>query len=109
MGFTEKDGAKIWTQHIEKFMNEENIWDHIMETDVVEVLVERVIHKKIMVAMLKTKSKKATRPSEVSMEMTVASGKIGINVMMDLCQHILDGRGMPDKWNISVIVPINKR
>ena len=26
--------------------------------------------------------------------------------MMGLCQHVLDGRRMPDEWKISAIVPI---
>ena len=28
--------------------------------------------------------------------------------MMELCQRVLDGRGMPDEWKTSVIVPIFK-
>ena len=43
------------------------------------------------------KSGKATRPFAVSVEMIVASGEIGVNVMMELCQRVLDGRGMPDE------------
>ena len=31
-----------------------------------------------------------------------------VKVMMELCQHVLDGRGMPDEWKTSVIVPIFK-
>ena len=27
---------------------------------------------------------------------------------MELCQRVLDGRGMPDEWKTSVIVPIFK-
>ena len=27
-------------------------------------------------------------------------------MMMELCQRVLDGRGMPDEWKTSVIVPI---
>ena len=54
------------------------------------------------------KSGKATGPSEVSGEMIVASGEIGAKVMMDLCQHVLDGRGMPDEWKTCVIAPIFK-
>ena len=38
----------------------------------------------------------------------VASGEIGVKVMMELCQRVLDGRGMPDEWKTSVIVPIFK-
>ena len=53
-------------------------------------------------------SGKATGPSEVSMEMIVANGEIGVTVMMELCQRVLDGRGKPDEWKTSVIVPIFK-
>ena len=41
------------------------------------------------------KAGKAAGPSEVSVEMITASGEIGIDVM-ELCQSVLDGRGMPD-------------
>ena len=51
---------------------------------------------------------KATGPSEVSVEMIVASGEIGVKVMMELCQRVFDGRGMPDERKSSVIVPIFK-
>ena len=39
----------------------------------------------------------ATGASEVSMEMIVASGEIWVKVIMELCQHVLDGRGMRDE------------
>ena len=39
-GFIEEDRAKIWKEHVEKIMNEENEWDHIVKTDVVEGPVE---------------------------------------------------------------------
>ena len=43
------------------------------------------------------KSRKATEPSELSVKMIVASGEISVKVMMELCQRILEGRGMPDE------------
>ena len=46
---------------------------------------------------------KASGFSEMSME---ASGKIGIELLMKLCQRALDGKGMPKDWNTSVLVPI---
>ena len=79
-----------------------------METDVVEGPVVKVAHNEIVEAMQKTKLGKATGPSEVSVGMIVASGEIGVKVMMELCQRVLDGRGMPDEWKTSVIVPIFK-
>ena len=93
---------------MEKIMNEENEWDHMVEIDVVEGPVEKVACSKIVEAMQKMKSGMATGPSEVSVEMIVASGEIGVKVMMELCQRVLDGRGMPDEWKTNVIIPIFK-
>ena len=96
-GFIEEDRAKIWKKPMEKIMNEENEWDRIVDTDVVEGPVEKVARNKIVQAMQKMKSGKATCPSEVSVKMIVASGEIGVQVMMELCQRVLDGRGMSDE------------
>ena len=67
---------------MEKIMNKENKWDHMVETDVVERPVEKVARNKIVEPMQKIKSGKATGPSEVSREMIVASGKIKLKVHM---------------------------
>ena len=40
--------------------------------------------------------------------MIVASVEIAVKVMIELCQRVLDGRGKPDEWKTSVIVPIFK-
>ena len=108
MGFIEEDRAKIWKEHMEKIMNEKNEWDRMVETDLVEGPVEKVVRDEIVEAIQSMKSGKATGTSEVSVEMIVASGEIGVKVMMELCQRVLDGRGMPDEWKTSVIVPIFK-
>ena len=51
---------------------------------------------------------KAAGPSEVNMDMIIASGKFGVGVMKKLCQRVLDGKGMPEEWKTSVVVPIFK-
>ena len=66
-------------------MNEENEWDRMVETDVVEGPVEKVACNEIVEAMQKIKPCKATGPFEVSVEMIVASDEIGVKVMMELC------------------------
>ena len=73
---------------------------------VVEGPVEKVARNQIVKAMQKMKSEKATGPSEVSVEMIVASGEIRAKVMMELCQCVLDGKGMTNEWKTNVIVPI---
>ena len=84
LDFIEKDMAKIWKEHMEKIMNEENEWDRMVETDVVERPVEKVGRDEIVEAMQRMKSGKATGISEISVEMIVASGKIGVTMMMEL-------------------------
>ena len=78
LGFFVEDRAKICKEHMEMIMNEENEWDHMVETDVVEGPVEKVARNKIVEVMQRMKSGKATGPSEVSVEMIVASGEIGV-------------------------------
>ena len=51
---------------------------------------------------------KAAGPSEVIMDMIIASGTFGVGVMKKLCQRVLDGEGMPEEWKTSVVVPIFK-
>ena len=108
LGFIEEDRAKIWKEHMEKIMNEENEWDRMVETDVVGGPVEKVAHDEIVEAIQSMKSGKATGTSGVSVETILASAEIRVKVMMELCQCVLDGRGMPDEWKTSVIVPIFK-
>ena len=78
-------------------------------TDEVEGQVQKVAHNEIVEAIQKMTSGKATEPFEVRLKMLVASDKIQVKVMMELCQYVLDGREMPDKWKTSVIVPIFKK
>ena len=73
---------------MEKIVNEENKWNHMVETDVVEGPVEKVARNEIVEAMQKMKSGNATGLSEVSVEMIVASGEIEVNVIMELCQCV---------------------
>ena len=70
----------------------------MMETDVVEGPVKKVARNEIVEAMRKIKLGKVSGLSMVSVEMIVASGELEVKVMMDLCQRVLDGEGMPDEW-----------
>ena len=49
-----------------------------------------------------------TGPCEVSAEMIVTRGETEVKTIMELCQPVLDSRGMPGEWKTSVIVPIFK-
>ena len=42
---------------------------------------------------------------EVTTEIIVAGGRIAEEKMLQLCQRVLDGKGIPDEWKTSVVVP----
>ena len=65
LGFIEEDRAKIWKEHVENILNDENKLDHMAETNVVEGPVKNVFGKEIVDVMQKIKSGKATGPSVV--------------------------------------------
>ena len=41
---------------------------------------------------------KAAGPSQVNMDMIIARETFGVGVMKKLCQGVLDGEDMPEKW-----------
>ena len=101
--FSEKDRKRMWKEHMEKTMNKENAWDQKTEIGVVEVSLEEMT-----IAMKKIKLGKASGLSGVSMERINTSAKVGNDVMMKVCQKVLDGKGMPEDWKTNVMVPIYK-
>ena len=83
---SEKDRGKLWKDHMEKIMNVENKWDQMAEADMVERPLEEVTYEEVIKAMNKMKLGKAAGPSEVNMDMIMASGKFGVGVLKKLCQ-----------------------
>ena len=63
---------------MEKIMNVENELDQMVEADMVEGPVEEVTDDEVMEAMNKMKLGKAAGPLEVNKDMTIASGKFGV-------------------------------
>ena len=50
---TKTTNLKIWKEHMEKIINEENEWVRMVETDLVEGAVEKMARNKIVEAMQK--------------------------------------------------------
>ena len=71
--------------------------------------IKNVMREEMAIAIKVMKLRKAAGPSEVCTEMISASGEVGISVMVEFCQCVVDGKEMPDKWQTSVLVPIFKR
>ena len=40
------------------------------------------------------------------MELIAASGGVGIQVIAEICQKVLNGFGIPAEWALSIVVPI---
>ena len=108
IGFSQEDRSKIWKEHMEKIMNEDNAWDYRVDAAMVEEPVEKVSPKEVREAIRKMKQEKTAGLSEITTEMIVAGGRIAEEVMLQLCQRVLDGKGIPDKWKTSIVVPIFK-
>ena len=66
-----------------------------------EVVVVQVLDEK--------KTGKAPQPSDVSLELIAACGGVGLHVMAEMYQRILDEIGMPAQWDLSTVVPIFKQ
>ena len=64
-------------------------------------MVERpnknVTREEMAIAIQVIKPGKAAGPTEVCAEMISAGGEVGVRVMVELCQRVLDGKEMPDK------------
>ena len=57
--FSQEDRCKIWKEHMEKIMNEENSWNHKVDAAIAEGPVEKVSHKEVRAAIRKIKLGKA--------------------------------------------------
>ena len=102
----EKDRAKLWKTYMSKIMKEENEWDQIAEADAVEGPIERLMREEIVEAFKYLKIGMTSGHTEVYAEMILVCGDVGIGVLMELCQRILDGKGIPEDWATFVVIPI---
>ena len=79
-----------------------------MEGDAVEGPVVCVSREEVLQALNEMKTGKVPGHSEVSLELIAASGGVGIQVMAEICQNVIDGCGMPAEWTLCIVVPIFK-
>ena len=89
-------------------MNVENEWDGIVEEDVVEGPVICVSREEVRRAMNDMKDCKAGGISGVVAEHLKGSEMLGVDVMTELCNNMLDGKEFPEDWKSSILVPLYK-
>ena len=102
LNFSEKDRRKVLKEHMKRILNDENEWDQNVKAELVEGPVEKVSREEVVKTIREMKVGKAAGCSKVTAEMIAASVEIGIGVMVELCQGVLDGKVIPDDWALSV-------
>ena len=93
---------------MEGIMNEENDCDCNVKRDAVEGPIVCVCREEVLQALNDMKTRQTPASSEVSLELIAASGGVGIQVMAEICQKVLDEFGMPAECDLSIVVPIFK-
>ena len=104
----EKEMASVWKRYMEGVMNVENEWDGNVEVEVVEGPTLGIKREEVHAAMKGMKRGKAGGISGVVAEHLKGSGELGIGVMTELCNRMLDGEDMPEDWRSSILVPLYK-
>jgi len=93
---------------MEKLMNEENEWDHKLSAEVKEGPADCIRMAEVRAALKEIKRHKAPGLSGLVTEMIQATGEIGAQWILDLCNGIVKEGSIPEDWKSSVVLPIYK-
>ena len=88
--FSEMQEGKVRKDYVERIMNEENDWDRDVEGDAVEDAVVCVSREEVLQALNEIKTGKDLGSLEVALELVAASEGVGVQVMAEICQKVLD-------------------
>ena len=89
-------------------MNEENEWDHKISAEVKEGPADCIRMAEVRAVLKKMKGHKAPGLSGLVTEMIQATGDIGTQWILDLCNGIVKEGSIPEDWKSSVVLPIYK-
>jgi len=106
--FSDEDRKRVWKEHMEVIMNEENQWDGSVEADKIEGPVQQFVMEEVEKVLGSMKHGKAGGPTGIVKEHLVASHH-GKQIILDTANGILNGKDMPNDWRTSTIVPIYKK
>ena len=88
-------------------MNEENEWDHKLTAEVKEAPADCIRMDEVRAAQ-EMKRHKAPGLSGLVTEMIQATGEIGTQWILDLCNYVVKEGSIPEDWKSSVVLPIYK-
>jgi len=104
----EKGIEDLWKEYMEKLMNEENEWDHGISPEVKEGPADCIKISEVVAALKKMKRHKAQCLLGLAAEMIQATGGIGTQRILDLCNGIVKEGCIPADWKSSMVLPIYK-
>ena len=93
---------------MKKIMNKENDWDHVTEAREIDGPIKKISREEMKIAIKAMKPGKDAEPSKVCAEIISASEEVRVSVMVELLQHLLDGKRTPDEWQTNIQIPIFK-
>ena len=88
-----------WKEYVEKLMNEENEWKHKISAEDKEGPADCIRIAEVRAVLKKMKRHKAPGLSGLVAEMIQATGDIGIQWLLDLCNGIVKEGCIPDNNN----------
>jgi len=88
----------LWKEYMEKLMNEENEWDHTISAKVKEGPANCIRMAKVRAVLKKMKRHKAPGLKGLVAEMIQATGDIGTQWILDLCNGIVKEGSIPEDW-----------
>ena len=97
-----------WKEYMEKLMNEENEWNHKISVEVKEGPADCIRMDEVRAVLKKMKRHKAPGLSGLVAKMIQATGDIGTQWVLDLCNSIVKEGSIPEDWKSSVVLSIYK-
>ena len=95
-----------WKEYMEKLMNEENEWHHKISAGVKEGPADCIRIAEVRAALKEMKRHKPPGLSGLVAEIIQATGNIGTQWLLDLCNGIVKERCVPEDWKSSVVLPV---
>ena len=106
--FAEDGRKRVWKEHMEAIMNEENPWDGMVNVEMVEGPMEAFAMNEVERALEIMKNGKASGPTGI-VKKHLAASPHGKQIILQIANEILNGMDMPHDWKMSTVVPIYKK
>jgi hypothetical protein len=100
----------MWKKHFSQLFNVHNVSDVIqIEVHMTQPLVPGPSRLEVEIAITKLKKYKSPGSDQIPAELIQAGGEMLLSAIHKLIYSIWNKEELPDQWNESIIVPINKK